>query len=181
MLILLILMAPYIFRLTSNLISGYNLRNRIKAEQRAKEAEELKEKNIAQKIYNLIQSSNIKTLTTSGWLNSLNRYLDAKRSVSEYFKDYGLSCEDLANGVRYKSNSTYFNIDHSEFTRDFIIKDCQSIKDTKDIYEQYIVDKDLINKFMSENRNSNDLDIKDYVRTLSINLTSIDLKIKLLN
>ena len=183
--IILILTVPYIYNFTTSTIKNYTETKRIQAIQEENEKERIieqqKQQEIDRKIDTLIKQYGIKTLTNDGLLPSIIKYIDAQKSVNEYLKDYGLSCEDLANGVIYKSDSKYFgDKDTSKYTRDWTIRDCNTLETTKKDYDQFINERGLINKFVSENKESKDLGIKEFIHTLSINLTSIDLKIKLL-
>jgi len=181
-LILIVLIAPYAFQLTNKLKNNYVLNKRFKVELREREIEKLKQENVNNKINNLIQQYNIETLTSGGFVKLLYEYLDAKSDIERYYKDYNLSCADLANGVEYKSDSTFFNdIDFSRFTRDIAIENCQIANSTKGHYEQFIKEKGLIEKLISENQNNTDLEIRDFISNISRQLVSINLKLSLLD
>ena len=182
--IILILTLPYIYNFTSSAIKNYTERRRIHAIQVKNEerriAEQQKQQETDRKIDTLIKQYGIVSLTSDGLPPSILKYLDAKSTIDDYYKDFRLSCEDLKNGVKYKPDSSS-DLDLSYFTRDWAIRDCQVVEATKNDYEQFVKERELINKLISEHKDSIDVDIKEYVRILSFNLSNIDFKMKFLH
>jgi len=185
-LILLILVTPYVYKFTHIVTNDYFERKKMINEQilkdRVREKERQKQDEIVKKLNNLLDKYSIHTATPNGLSASIQDYLEAKKDIHEKNKEYGFTCENPPKEGDFISRSNYFkNAEESlaNMSVDSFLRDCKTVRLFVGEYEQFVKERASIEQLISENKESLDQDVKDYVKLLEFDMSKIDLIVKL--
>jgi hypothetical protein len=177
---------PYVYKFTHIVANRYYETIRTINEQilRDKERENGKQKQdeIDGKINNLLDKYNIHTSISSGLLPSTQDYLEAKRDINAKNKKYGFTCKNPPKEEDFISDSNYFNNTEEALANmgvDSFLRNCETVRLSADKYEQFVKERERIEQLISENKESFDPDVKNYVKLLELDISKINLIIKL--